>query len=85
MAHRLRQWRHDISTRCMNNHDIIFRHSKLPDTKQSQTQTTMTKLITITLAVVTLFTVSSCATKTSAPAAQSKSMPGMSAAEHAKM
>ena len=45
----------------------------------------MTKLITIILAAVTLIAVSSCATGNKAPAAQSKSMPGMSAAEHAKM
>ena len=45
----------------------------------------MTKLITITITAVTLFAVSSCASKPSAPAAQSKSMPGMSAAEHARM
>ena len=43
----------------------------------------MTKLITITLSAVTLVVVSSCATKTSAPANQS--MPGMSAEEHANM
>jgi hypothetical protein len=43
----------------------------------------MTKLITITLAAVTLFAVSSCTTRNKAPAGQS--MPGMSAAEHAKM
>ncbi len=40
----------------------------------------MTKLIAITLAAVTLIAVSSCTTRT-----QKQSMPGMSAAEHAKM
>ncbi|MDZ4405560.1 hypothetical protein [Prosthecobacter sp.] len=45
----------------------------------------MTKLITITLAAFTLIAVSGCTTRNKAPAGQSQSMPGMSAAEHAKM
>lgn len=43
----------------------------------------MNKLITLILSATTLITVSSCATKSSAPAGQS--MPGMSAGEHANM
>ena len=45
----------------------------------------MIKLIAITLAAVSLFAVSSCTTRNKAPAGQNQSMPGMSAAEHAKM
>ncbi len=85
MARHLRRWRPDISTRGTSNHHIIFRHSNLPDTKRTQTPTTMTKIITITLAAATLFAVSSCTTRNKAPSGQSQSMPGMSAAEHAKM
>lgn len=44
----------------------------------------MNKLITIVLAV-TLSTVSSCATRKKSSGSQNQSMPGMSAAEHAKM
>lgn len=43
----------------------------------------MNKLIPLILAATTLVVVSSCATKSSAPASQS--MPGMSAEEHANM
>ena len=74
------------STRCMNNHERFS-----PDTKSCRNpnkhkpQITMTKLITITLAAITLFAVSSCTTRNKAPAGQSKSMPGMSAEEHARM
>ena len=45
----------------------------------------MNKLIAITLAAFTLIAVSSCATRKKAPSGQNQSMPGMSAAEHAKM
>ncbi len=45
--------------------------------------TSMNQLITLTLAATTLVVISSCATKSSAPASQS--MPGMSAEEHANM
>lgn len=45
----------------------------------------MTRLITITLTAITLIAVSSCTTRNKAPAGQNQSMPGMSAAEHARM
>jgi len=45
----------------------------------------MNKLIAIILAAVTLIAVSSCATRKKTPAGQNQSMPGMSAAEHARM
>lgn len=45
----------------------------------------MNKLITIILAAATLITVSSCATRKKSSGGQNQSMPGMSAAEHAKM
>ena len=43
----------------------------------------MNKITTLILAATTLIVVSSCATKSSAPASQA--MPGMSASEHANM
>ncbi len=43
----------------------------------------MIKFITITMAALTLLAVSSCTFSKKAPAGQS--MPGMSAAEHARM
>jgi hypothetical protein len=63
--------------------EIIF--ADTANYRKAKPQTTMTKLINITLAAVTLCVVSSCNTSKKAPAAQSKSMPGMSAAEHARM
>jgi hypothetical protein len=86
-AHPLRQWRHAINNCRMNHHDSIFPTLKIcrTSTKPNHISTTMNKLITITLAAVTLIAVSSCNTSKKAPASQNQSMPGMSAAEHAKM
>ncbi|HBJ82999.1 MAG TPA: hypothetical protein DDZ88_03810 [Verrucomicrobiales bacterium] len=63
--------------------EIIF--ADTANCRKAKPQTAMTKLITITLAAFTLIAVSSCTTRNKAPAGQSQSMPGMSAAEHAKM
>jgi len=67
----------------LNKHDIIFRYANLPDFKQTQTPYHHDSTHCITLVAVTLFAVSSCTTHDKAPASQS--MPGMSAAEHARM
>ncbi len=56
-----------------------------PQTSNLKPQTTMTKLINITLAAFTLIAVCNCTTRNNAPAGQRQPMPGMSPAEHAKM
>ena len=85
MAHYLRQWRPDISTRHMIDCCLFFdtQIRRTPKPHEPNHRNIMNKLITLTLAATTLVVVSSCATKSSAPASQS--MPGMSAEEHAKM